>query len=340
MDSRRIPTYYDEPPLKASHYGWMVAGYIFLGGLAGAAQVLAALAMLVPEDPRAAALVGDARYIALVATLAGAVLLIADLKTPRRWANMLRLVRWTSPMSIGSWFLTAFGALTTLTVIAQAMVDLAWIEAVPRGLDLLLQWSTALFGMLMCTYTAPLLSSTSTPLWAASPGLLAAAQASFSLASGTSSLTLTRLLADSASRHPALTSIALLAALAALVFTLLWLARLAGKGVSAPLREGKLGATLWLGVIVFGLLLPIGLYAFGMMNSQPGSSPSPLLSAIAALAGLTGSLLWRWVAIAAGNSSANRAADYFRFTGSEPGSWGGREWESNPRGAADSPNRI
>lgn len=324
-----VPTYYDEPAIKASHYGWMVAGYVFLAGLAGAAQVLAALAMLVPGDPRAAKLVGDARYVALAATLVGAILLVADLQTPKRWANMLRILRWTSPMSIGSWVLVGFGAATLLTVWVQAFEDLGLLGGFPRILALLLQWTAALLGMLMCTYTAPLLSSTSTPLWAASPNLLAASQAGFALASGASVLTLTRLAADSASRHPALTPIALLAAASALVLTLLWIARIAARRLAAPLREGRIATALGLGVFAVGLLLPIGLYATTLLGGGAGgggsggggfaATPSSLRSAIAAAAGLTGSLLWRWVVIAAGNASANRPEDYFRFTGSQPG---------------------
>src|SRR5690606_19978850 len=86
------PGYYGLPALKASHWKWMVAVYIWLSGLAGALQILAALVLMIaPDTESAAAVTRPARYGALVATGSGAVLLIADLMTPRRFLNMLRI---------------------------------------------------------------------------------------------------------------------------------------------------------------------------------------------------------------------------------------------------------
>src|SRR4051794_8164220 len=40
------PTYYGLPSIKPSHYGWLIVTYFFVGGLAGAAQVIATAADL------------------------------------------------------------------------------------------------------------------------------------------------------------------------------------------------------------------------------------------------------------------------------------------------------
>src|SRR5690606_2641364 len=104
------PGYYGLPALKASHWRWMVAIYIFIAGLAGSLQALALLWLATADGPELPSLVGHARYIALLCAVAGGALLIADLKTPRRWYQMLRIFRGTSPMSIGSYVLVGFSA--------------------------------------------------------------------------------------------------------------------------------------------------------------------------------------------------------------------------------------
>ena len=51
--------------------------------------------------------------------MVGSALLIIDLHTPSRFYNMLRIFRPTSPMSIGSYVLTSFGALSACLAAAQ-----------------------------------------------------------------------------------------------------------------------------------------------------------------------------------------------------------------------------
>src|SRR3546814_11725228 len=63
-----------------------------------------------------------ARAMATAGSAAGAVLLIIDLRSPRRWSNMLRIFRPTSPMSFGRYILTAFGGFSARTLLG-AFVD-------------------------------------------------------------------------------------------------------------------------------------------------------------------------------------------------------------------------
>ena len=122
-------SYYGRPAVKASPYGWKVALYTFLGGLAGSAQVIATLADLVsPRKHRA--LVKAGRVLAAVnGALLGPALLVLDLHTPQRWYNMLRIFRRTSPMSIGSYVLTAFGAFS-----AASLTPLKTLFQVPAAI--------------------------------------------------------------------------------------------------------------------------------------------------------------------------------------------------------------
>jgi hypothetical protein len=95
-------SYYDRPVLHEPTWAATdIAGYLFLGGLAGASSVLAAGAQLT-QRPRLArtAKVGAAGAIGL--SLAA---LVHDLGRPSRFLNMLRVFKPTSPMSVGSWLL-------------------------------------------------------------------------------------------------------------------------------------------------------------------------------------------------------------------------------------------
>ena len=84
------PTYYGQRALKPTDWRWLIITYFFVGGLAGAAQVIACIVDLIGHR-RDRPLVSAARYIALIGALISPVLLITDLKTPSRFYNMLRI---------------------------------------------------------------------------------------------------------------------------------------------------------------------------------------------------------------------------------------------------------
>src|SRR3954451_25239026 len=111
------------PVIKEPVWKPEVPFYFYAGGLGGAPSGLAALSELrgdevLPRRAWAAALAGAA---------ASPALLIADLGVPRRFFNMLRMFKVTSPMSVGSWLLSGFGPASAL-----AALD-AWTGVLPRG---------------------------------------------------------------------------------------------------------------------------------------------------------------------------------------------------------------
>ncbi|MBI0375633.1 polysulfide reductase NrfD, partial [Streptomyces albiflaviniger] len=99
-------SYYGRPVLNPPTWRPLdIAGYFFLGGLAGAGSVLAAGAGLTGRPVMARAL-----KVSSIAALTGSTAaLIHDLGRPGRFANMLRVFKPTSPMSMGSWLLAAYG---------------------------------------------------------------------------------------------------------------------------------------------------------------------------------------------------------------------------------------
>ena len=101
-----VRSYYGCPVLKPPVWKKEIAGYLFTGGLAGASSVLAGAAQLSGRPGLARA----ARRVALGGALVSPALLIKDLGRPARFFNMLRVVRPTSPMNMGSWLLSAYGS--------------------------------------------------------------------------------------------------------------------------------------------------------------------------------------------------------------------------------------
>jgi len=160
-------SYYGRPVVKPVPWGPGIAGYLFLGGVAGGSALLAAGAQLTGR----ALLRRNCRLAALAAVGLGAAALVEDLGRPERFLNMLRVIKVTSPMSLGSWILSAFGA--GAGVAAAAEVDRMTGERLPLGpLRGVLHFAegpagleAAAFGPLLAVYTAVLLADTSTPTW-------------------------------------------------------------------------------------------------------------------------------------------------------------------------------
>ncbi len=84
---------------------------------------------------------------------------------------MLRVTKSTPPMSIGTWVLMSSSGFAGLSAAAQFGADRGWRGM--REAARVSQVPAAVTGAGLSTYTAALLSSTSTPLWAAAPRALA-----------------------------------------------------------------------------------------------------------------------------------------------------------------------
>lgn len=152
------PTYYDRPVLKEPVWIWSVPLYFYVGGTAGAAAVLAAAAQAL-GDGELAGLVKACRWVAAVGGGAGSALLVYDLGRPERFLHMLRVIRPTSAMSLGSWVLAAAAS----TTLGSAL--LADRDGFPGRLGDVSAFVAALFGMPLSGYTAVLLGNTAVPVW-------------------------------------------------------------------------------------------------------------------------------------------------------------------------------
>jgi hypothetical protein len=138
-DERAGPTYHGLPVLKEPVWTWEIPAYFFTGGLAGAAGVLGAAAQLA-GGPKMRPLVERCRLVAAGGAAVSAALLIDDLGRPSRFLNMLRVFRPTSPMNMGTWVLSGFGALSGA---AAASVLLPLPHSRPPGAVGAVHWPKA-----------------------------------------------------------------------------------------------------------------------------------------------------------------------------------------------------
>ncbi len=160
-------SYYGRPVVKPAPWSHEIAAYLFLGGLAGGSGVLAAGGQLTGR----ATLRRNARLSALAAVALSGYALVADLGRPERFLNMMRTVKLTSPMSLGSWIFSAFG--TGAGIAATAEIDrmlcgrlpLGPLRRVLRAVEGPAGLGAAAFGPPLAAYTAVLLGDTSTPTW-------------------------------------------------------------------------------------------------------------------------------------------------------------------------------
>jgi len=70
-------TYYGRPVLKPSHYGQLIASYLFIGGIAGASQMIATIADWCGESEF---IVRTGRYLSFGSIVTAPFFLIADLR--------------------------------------------------------------------------------------------------------------------------------------------------------------------------------------------------------------------------------------------------------------------
>jgi formate-dependent nitrite reductase membrane component NrfD len=148
-------SYYGRPIIKPTVWGSPeIPGYLFLGGLAGASSVLAGFAQRSGNRELARA----SKVAAAGAIGLSAVALVEDLGRPLRFLNMLRVLKVTSPMSVGTWLISAYAPA------AMAAAACAVTGKLPKA-GALATIGAAAVGSGVCTYTAALVSDTAVPAW-------------------------------------------------------------------------------------------------------------------------------------------------------------------------------
>lgn len=159
-------SYYGRPVVKPAPWEHDIAVYLFSGGVAAGSALLAAGADLTGRP----ALRRTGRAGSLLGLLVSIVALVKDLGRPGRFLNMLRVVKLTSPMSVGTWILSLHGSFAGLAAASEVvgMLPRRW-QGGPVRLLLALGRPAGIVGALtappVAAYTAVLLADTATPAW-------------------------------------------------------------------------------------------------------------------------------------------------------------------------------
>jgi len=160
-------SYYGRPVLKAPVWRHDIPAYFFAGGLAAGSSLVAAGADLTgrPVLRRAG------RVTSLAALGAGTYFLINDLGRPERFYKMLRVAKPTSPMSVGTWILAAYGPAAGLAAVAEAAPwlpergALGLLRRLLPGTGRAAGLAAAGLAPALGTYTAVLIADTAVPAW-------------------------------------------------------------------------------------------------------------------------------------------------------------------------------
>jgi len=155
VPSAEFTSYYGKPVLNQPTWESPdIPGYLFLGGLAGGASLLAAGSGLTGRTT----LGRSAKVGAFAAGSLSLVALVHDLGRPARFLNMLRVFKVTSPMSVGSWLLAGYVPAAGVAAATALTGRLPRIGAAATA-------GSALLGPAVAAYTAALISNTAVPAW-------------------------------------------------------------------------------------------------------------------------------------------------------------------------------
>jgi formate-dependent nitrite reductase membrane component NrfD len=288
--------YESVPILKRPLWGWEIASYFFLEGISASAFILCTAAEMTggkayTRTTRAG------RMIALAAMMPCPWLLIHDLGRPGRFHHMLRVVKLKSPMNLGSWGLTGYGAGLTMHLASELPTEklpfrVPGLRTFQRLFPATVSASIGMpFAITLISYPGVLLGNTSIPMWSHTK-LMGSIIACSSMSSGTSALKLVaEIVGDKRSarvldRFELVASGAEAAALAAYFAS-------AGKA-STPLLRGKQKKTFWLGAVLCGLVVPAVLRTTRSRSAH----------IVASLMALGGAFALKWAFVHAGKESA------------------------------------
>ena len=283
--------YYNIPLLKEPQWKPEVPVYFFVGGAAGAAAVLGAVADWTGKNPKIAR---DARWIAAIGATISTGLLISDLGRPSRFLNMLRVFKPQSPMSMGAWTLAAFGTTSGAAAFAQFFRGRLGEFAPIRWLGNISQAASALFGLPFSNYTGVLIGATAIPVWNSHIDSLPIHFGMSGLNSAVAALELT-----GNTDSPALNMLGFGAAAIESWEGYNIEVQKKQEEASDPLRHGFSGWTTRVGGVLSGPV-PLALRTASLLSG----SHSRRLRKWAALSSLAGSLITRFAWVRAGHASA------------------------------------
>jgi formate-dependent nitrite reductase membrane component NrfD len=293
------PTYYERPLLKMPDWdNWNVITYLFTGGIMGGLGLIQLLARSSDENERK--LKRTTRFASFLLAAANPAILTSHLGRPERFLNMLRIVKFKSPMSLGVWGLVLYSGAAG----ANVMRELAESGSLPRFLRYFVPPvftpAQALLGAFTAGYTGVLLSATANPFWSSGKRHIPAASVASGLSSACALSTLLSVLQGNQHVTHKLERLEMVSGMAELAILTRFEKHAGDYG--KPFFTGARGKRLRTYTIQAGILAPMALNLLGMLPL-----PKPVdaaRSTIASVLTLIGGYIFRESLIDAGKHSA------------------------------------
>ena len=305
--------------LKSSDWPVLIDLYFFLGGLAGGAFVIATIATLL-DARRFRDIVRAGYYLAFLAILPGPLFLILDLGLPTRFLHMLMVskpsteigmgalvlgpfhLKIFSPMSAGAWALLAFSVCAFLAALDVFLEHRGGrsLGGLRRGVGVI----GGVFAFFIAAYPGVLLGATARPLFISAHWLGALFLAIGATSGGAAIALVLNLLGgqarESLPRLMRFVAFALILQLAALALFVISVSISGSVGIGKALGlllAGPFSPTFWIGAVIVGLLIPLGLQFGGVLRRG-----KPSIAVLASVLILVGGFLTKYVIIAAGQA--------------------------------------
>ncbi len=253
---------YDAPD-KGILWGWEVSAYIWTKAIAAGAFLVPFLAWAfgwAELDPTSMWWGIGLGILFLAAT---GTLLVIDLDRPDRFLNVLLRPQWGSWLVKGGYAISVYGALLTLLAAATYM---EWI-----GLANIAMWATAITAVVVAVYTAFLFAQAKGRDFWQSP-TLSIHMLLHSFLAGAAAFGIIALFTDSGANWLPFLKMVMLVGLAINLGTML--VELAtthptedAKRTVDMILKGRYKNKFWLGVVVFGNLLPFVILFFGSVSA-------------------------------------------------------------------------
>ena len=314
-NSVEFASYFGRPVVKKVSWKWEIWLYFWVGGVAGGASAITALFELFGNKERDRSIIRAGHYVSLAGLLVSPVLLIMDLGRPERFLHMLRVVKLTSPLNLGTYFLTLTGTLSGVNAARQVVEDgLVRRDSLPGqllslGANPVTEGLQGLGGLAVGSYTGVLLSATATPLWAEAGTTMGPIFLSTALSNGAAAISLVRALTRSSEedvgRLDEIEQIAILSELGLIGFT--------AYKMKPAVRQAfmkSVHSKFFLLAVLFGQVLPFLVQLLGLTRGLT----TRWLNILTSISVLAGGLLLRYSIVEGGKATVEDPAAYHAIT--------------------------
>jgi len=288
---------------EVTHYWhWLLAVYLFLGGLAAACAYVGTFAEAFSKGRlKKVAEIGS--YCVLPIIVLSLIILVLDLARPLQFWRFIITFRPSSLMSQGTWLLTLFaifgGVITPAFFLSEKVDALSFLKG-KDGARKVCQWIGAILGIGVAGYTGVLLSVKALPMWGATPFLPAV----FVASATSTGIALILLIANLQAKKDEVAigvlekADAIVIAFEAIAFAVLIIALKSTGGLAADaaavLLSGEYAMMFWIGVVIVALLGPLALELYGISAAKKAHPPASLTT-LACISVLVGGFIVRWM---------------------------------------------